>query len=152
MSSVEECLYLETDSSCANCGFRDNRALTIHHIDKAKSKNRAYDNLILLCHNCHHCLNENKGLSDEDIKVLKRRLIIKTLTQLGLNAMKEAYRKGCVVATPFLVNHLIELQYLKYADKISSFSDDETNTIVDINAIYTLTEEGKRLLEKWNLK
>lgn len=66
--------------------------------------------------------------------------------------MKEAYRKGFVVASPYLVNHLVELQLLKHSDTISSVSDDALGTEVETDAIYELTEEGKRFTEKWDLK
>jgi hypothetical protein len=66
--------------------------------------------------------------------------------------LKEAYRKGFVVASPYLVNHLVELQLLKHSDTISSVSDDALGTEVETDAIYELTEEGKRFTEKWDLK
>jgi len=151
MISIRERLYIETDGSCANCGFKDSRALSIHHIEKSKPKNEAYDNKILLCYNCHQTHGLGKGPSTEDLKKLKRQLIMKTLTPLGLNAMKEAYRKGLVVATPFLVNHLIELRYLEQVDTISSFSTDD-GKVVDVDCTYSLTSEGRKLLDTWKLK
>jgi len=96
--------------------------------------------------------NQKKGPSEKDIMDIKKRLIFKTLTQQGVNALKEAYRKGFVVASPYLVNHLIELQYLKHTNTISSFSDDNSGASVDVDAIYELTDEGKRLAEKWGIK
>jgi len=151
----EERLYIETESSCANCGFKDIRALTIHHIegDETKTaKNEAYDNKILLCHNCHQCHHQGKGPFTNELKTLKKRLIIKTLTPHGLNAMKEACRRNRVLATPFLVNHLVELQYLKQDDIQSSWSDDQGREEGIIDAWYSLTPGGRQLLEKWSLK
>lgn len=66
--------------------------------------------------------------------------------------MKEAYRRGRVLAMPFLVNHLVELQYLKQDQIQSSWSDDEDGQEGIIDAWYLLTPGGKQLLEKWNLK
>lgn len=155
MVSIEEHLYLETDTSCASCGFKDTRALTIHHIEEdvtKKTKNDAYDNRILLCHNCHQCHHQGKGPSTRELKSLKKRLIIKTLTPHGLNAMKEAYRRSSVLAMPFLVNHLVELQYLKQGDILSSWGDEDGGEEAIINAWYSLTPAGKQLLEKWSLK
>ena len=95
--------------------------------------------------------HQNKGPSENEIQNIKKRLICKTLTQQGINALKEAYRKGFVVATPYLVNHLIEMGYLKYSITISSFSDESGGGTVDIEAIYELTDDGKNLVGKWNL-
>lgn len=66
--------------------------------------------------------------------------------------MKEAYRRSRVLATPFLVNHLVELQYLKQGDIQSSWSDDEDGQEGIIDAWYSLTPQGRQLLEKWSLK
>ena len=48
----EDLLFLETDDSCALCGLKDTRALTIHHIEQSDPKNENYDNKLVLCHNC----------------------------------------------------------------------------------------------------
>ncbi len=151
MSSIEERLYLETDGSCAHCGFRDQRVLTIHHIRRGSPDFEAYDNKILLCYNCHQCHHQEKGPSREELITFKKRLIIKTLTQPGLNAMKEAYRRGKVLAMPFLVNHLREFGYLDFEKQMMTWSDDGGAEQV-IHALYLLTSEGRRLLEQWDLK
>lgn len=152
MADIEEALFSETEGSCAYCGIKDYRVLTIHHIIQNEPKDESYDNKIVLCHNCHHLYHEQKGPSSEDLTTIKKRLIYKTLTQQGINALKEAYRKGLVVASPYLVNHIIEMQLIEYSDTISSFSDDQTNKTVDIEVIYELTDKGKKFIEKWNLK
>ena len=152
MPATDDLLFAEVEGSCACCGHRDSRALTVHHIDEAKPKNESYDNKIVLCHNCHHCYHNGKGLTYEEVKALKRRLIIKTLTTQGHNALKQAYRKGVVVATPFLVNHLVEQQYLKYQQVVTNFRpDDSWLEHVDIAAVYEITAIGKELVEKWSL-
>jgi hypothetical protein len=152
MRSVDELLFLETDGGCACCGHRDMRALTIHHIEESKPKNENYDNKIVLCHNCHNSYHNGKGFSEGEIKEVKRRLIIKTFTRLGLNAMKHAFRKGRVIATPFLVNHLVEQQLLVYKEVITNYRpDDSWQEHVEIAALYEITEPGRQLMEKWGL-
>jgi hypothetical protein len=152
MACVDELLTLETDGSCAVCGMRDRRVLTVHHIEQVEPKNEAYDNKLLLCHNCHQSYHQGKGVSAEDLRAIKRLLIIKTITRQGLNALKEAQRRGCVVATPFLVNHLVERGYLAFGGTLSSWrsSSEDGETIID--AVYTISDEGKQLLERWQLK
>lgn len=152
MPSVEDLLYLETDGGCACCGLRDIRVLTVHHIEEAKPKNENYDNKIVLCHNCHDSHHNSKGLTKEEIQTVKRRLIIKTLTRPGLNAMKQALRKGRVIAAPFLVNHLVEQQFLEYKEVVTNFApDDSWLEHIEIAAIYELTEPGRQLMERWSL-
>jgi hypothetical protein len=148
MSDVKEILFSETDGSCAYCGIKDFRVLTMHHIIQQEPKDESYDNKIVLCHNCHHLYHQDKGPSMDDLKGIKKRLICKTLTQQGVNAVKEAYRKGLVVAAPYLVNHLVELELLSFKDYISSYGND--TQIID--AIYELTEKGRLFAEKWELK
>lgn len=154
MTTTEDLLYAEVDGGCAHCGLRDARALTIHHLEQSRPKNEDYDNKIVLCHNCHHCHHAGKGPNDEQLRAIKRRLIVKTLTVPGLNALKQAYRRGHVVAMPFLVSHLIEQQYIVYSETVSNYAPigHDSSTLVDMTAIYTITDLGKRLLEKWVLK
>ena len=103
---LEDRLYGEVDDSCAICGVRDRQVLTIHHID-GDHGNNAYDNQIVLCHNCHNRYHQNKGLSLQQLQDRKRQLITNTVTTYGLNALKIADRSGgSVVAMPFLLYHL----------------------------------------------
>jgi hypothetical protein len=123
---VEDRLFQETENGCGVCGFKDARALTIHHIEHELDEiDNSYDNLIVLCHNCHHMYHEGKGATKAELVQLKRRLILKTLTPFGTNAMKIAYRKGIVVGMPFTLLHLVELGLLEEGEVISSISDDE---------------------------
>ena len=151
MARTDDLLFLETDGACAYCGLKDVRALTIHHLDQATPKNENYDNKLVLCHNCHTCHHQGKGASAEDLKTIKRRLIFKTLTVPGVNAMKQAYRRKGVVAMPFLVNHLVEFGYLRQGEAIRSDDVDTEDELVT-DAMYHLTDEGQALVEKWGLK
>ena len=152
MPRNNELLFLETDGACAYCGHKDSRALTIHHMRRSTPKNENYDNKIVLCHNCHQCHHQGKGPTANELNEIKRRLIIKTLTRTGLNAMKYAYRRSLVVAAPFLVNHLIEYGYLAEKGVVNDWSEDSTAPNIIITATYTITIEGKALLDKWGLK
>jgi len=154
MPRNDELLFLETDGACAYCGHKDSRALTVHHMQQSKPKNEDYDNKIVLCHNCHQCHHQGKGPTANELEEIKLRLIIKTLTRTGLNAMKYAYRRSLVVAAPFLVNHLIEYGYLAEKDVVSNWIeyDDATAPEIIMTATYTITKEGKALLDKWDLK
>jgi hypothetical protein len=153
MATTDYLLYAETDGSCAHCGLRDSRMLTIHHLVQTKPKNEDYDNKMVLCHNCHHAHHAGKGASAEELREIKRRLIIKTLTVPGHNALKLAHRQGEVVALPFLVLHLVELQLLEKTQTISQWSSDEdpTTEAPDIDAGYKLTKRGNKCVEKWEL-
>jgi hypothetical protein len=143
-NKVKETLYFETDGGCAICGIRDQRVLTVHHIDhETKKKNNSYDNLIVVCHNCHTSYHQNKGLNKTEIKTIKKRLIKKTLTQFGVNALKEAKRKSNVSGAPFLLNHLVEMSYLKFEEGLMGDPDS-----FDI-CVYKITNAGKELLKKW---
>lgn len=153
MSATEDLLFAETEGGCANCGLKDSRALTIHHIEQSKPKNEDYDNKIVLCHNCHQCHHEGHEPTADALKDIKRRLIIKTLTRPGLNALKQAYRRTYVVAMPFLVNHLVEQQYLEFKEVMSSMVDDDNPAEeIETDVVYMITPTGRQLLEKWSLK
>ena len=144
--NVEERLFAETDGGCAICGIRDQRVLTIHHINhENKKSDDSYDNLIVLCHNCHTSYHQGKGLKITSIKKIKKRLIQKTLTQFGVNALKEAKRKKSVSGAPYLLSHLLEMGYLSFSEILIGEPDR-----VDIG-IYEITDKGKELLSKWKL-
>jgi hypothetical protein len=157
MADVKEMLFLETDGSCAYCGIKDYRVLTVHHIIQQKPQDESYDNKIILCHNCHHLYHQGKGPSLQDLKDIKKRLIYKMLTQQGINALNEARRNRMVVASPYLVNHLVELQLLESMDIVRTYTSDPSlpgfpgmKSVTD--AEYWLTEKGKQFTEKWDLK
>lgn len=102
MSKAEKKAYIETEYSCAYCGQKGSENLTVDHVE-GRSGNywMRYDNLIVLCYNCHHRKTSRKGITLEDIKELKKMLLVKTLTQFGVNALKFAYRNDFgVVANP----------------------------------------------------
>lgn len=141
---LQDFLYTETDDSCAICGIKGIQILTIHHIDENPSNN-VYDNTIVLCHNCHNQYHQDKGLSREDVENRKRHLIQKTLTQYGLNAMKIASRNDYgVLAMPFLLYHLVQLDYMTKEETQMGYGDQE-----DATARFAITENGKNLLRKW---
>ena len=153
MPVTEDLLFSETDGGCANCGLKDSRALTVHHMEQSKPKNEAYDNKIVLCHNCHQCHHRGHEPTADALKDIKRRLIIKTLTRPGLNALKQAYRRTYVVAMPFLVSHLVEQRYLEEKEVMSSMGDEDDPSVeVAISIAYIITPEGRQFLEKWDLK
>jgi hypothetical protein len=141
---LEERLYSETDDACAICGLRGVAVLTIHHIDDDPN-NSVYDNMIVLCHNCHHRHHQGKGLTDDQIRTRKRHLIVKTVTQFGLNAMKIAERSGFgVVAMPFLLYHVVDLGYLSKEENQMGYEDQE-----DATARFAITRKGKEILSRW---
>lgn len=45
---------------CALCHTVDTRVLAVHHIDRNRINN-ALENLLWLCHNCHHLTHYTKG-------------------------------------------------------------------------------------------
>lgn len=137
-------LFAETDDACALCGFRGRENLSEHHIDQDRANND-YDNLIILCHNCHQRFHQNKGITEQQILARKRNLILKTLTQYGLNAMKIANRNGFgVVAMPFLLFHVVDLGYMSKEESQMGYGDQE-----DATARFVITNRGRELLRKW---
>lgn len=44
---------------CVRCALKDQRLLAVHHIDEDRSNNKL-ENLIYLCHNCHHLIHRDK--------------------------------------------------------------------------------------------
>jgi len=141
---LDDLLYLETDDSCAICGDRGIQILTEHHIDGNRSNN-TYENLIVLCHNCHHKITSNKDLTKSQIIDRKRHLIHKTITTYGLNALKIAKRNNFgVIAMPFLLYHLVDLGYMTKEEDQMGYGEQE-----DATARFAITKKGKDLVKKW---
>jgi len=152
MPNIDTLLFTETDGACAYCGIKDFRVLTAHHIEQMEPKDESYDNKIILCHNCHHLYHQNKGPSKDDIVAIKKRLISKVVTQYGINALKESYRKGFVAAAPYLVNHLVELGFLRQTDVLNSIVTPNHEQGAVQAAAYELTDKGRQFSEKWSFK
>jgi len=141
---TDDLIYYETDDSCAICGAKGIDNLSEHHIDSDRSNNE-YDNLIVLCHNCHHKVTNNKGLSKEKIENRKKHLIQKTITTYGLNAMKIAKRNDFgVIAMPFLLYHVVDLGYMTKEEDQMGYGKQS-----DATARFAITEKGKSILNKW---
>ena len=49
----------KTPEICKICFSSDSRVLAVHHIDK-NHKNNNIENLVWLCHNCHHLVHRYK--------------------------------------------------------------------------------------------
>ncbi len=140
----EERLFAETDGGCAVCGIRDQRVLTVHHINHENNDlDNSYDNLVVICHNCHTSYHQGKGLEKSEIKKIKKRLIQRTLTQFGVNALKEAKRKSSVSGAPYVLSHLVDMGYLDFDELLMGDPDR-----FDI-CVYKITDNGKELLDKW---
>ena len=137
-------MYFETDISCAYCGTKGWKNLTVHHIENPLDN--AYDNQIVLCYLCHGKYN-NGEINKAEIVAMKRILIYKTLTQQGLSAIKNAARKKeGVPGMDFALNHLIEMRYLtKGGYLFRGGPGDKT----DILSLYKITENGRDLYNKW---
>jgi hypothetical protein len=147
MDEIKKTIFKEADNACALCGQKGIENLTEHHID-GNEKNNQYDNLIILCWNCHYRFHQKKGISKEQIINEKHRLIEKTLTIFGVNALKISERNNFgIVATPFLLFHLVSLGFLKQKEKISSLA--ENGIEVDSEVLFEITEQGKKLIKKW---
>jgi hypothetical protein len=145
MMDMREILFSETEDGCAACGLKRGEWLTIHHIDGNRSNN-TYDNQIVLCHNCHCAHHQGKGLTAEEIRDLKRRLIRKTLTQFEVNALKIAKRNGKgVMGTPFLLHHMVGLGFLKEEETSQTYDQ------IPVAVRFTITAAGAELLKTWEL-
>ena len=141
---TSDLIYFETDDSCAICGERGIDNLSEHHIDGDRSNNE-YDDLIVLCHNCHHKFHNNKGLTREKMEDRKRHLIQKTVTTYGLNAMKIAKRNNFgVIAMPFLLYHLVDLGFMTKEEDQMGYGKQS-----DATARFAVTEKGRSIIDKW---
>jgi hypothetical protein len=141
---ASDLIYFETDDSCAICGAKGIDILSEHHIDSDRSNND-YDNLIVLCHNCHHKVTTDKGLSKVKIEDRKRHLIHKTMTTYGLNALKIAKRNNFgVIAMPFLLYHLVDMGYMTKEETQMGYGHQQ-----DATTRFAITERGRAVLDKW---
>ncbi len=140
----DDYLYTETDDSCGLCGLRGAQALTVHHID-GNSANDVYENTIVLCYNCHMRYNQQKGITEDEIRVRKRHLMHRTVTTYGVNALKIAARNDFgVVAMPFLLYHLIDLGFMSKEEDQMGYGAQS-----DATARFAITDRGRAILTQW---
>lgn len=141
---TEDYIFSETDDACAFCGQKGLPNLTKHHIDENRDNN-AYDNLIVLCRNCHCRFHEKKGITKKQIIDIKRRLIVKTITLFGLNALRIAQRNNFgVIAMPFLLYHLVDLGFMKKEENQMGYGEQK-----DATARFSITKRGEDLYKNW---
>ncbi len=147
--SVRQLVLEETGYQCAYCGHRDGLNLTCHHIQReSEGGPTAFDNLIALCFNCHHRVDETGSIESKDIRRLKRHLVHSRLTQAGVNALKLASSNEVgVIAFPFVVNHLLEEGLLKHVETQMEYEHAGHST--EATALYRITDAGRGLVEKW---
>lgn len=56
---------------CTLCGIKDRRVLAAHHIDQNRKNNRL-ENLMSLCHNCHHIVHYDKVVGRDFAEKIRR--------------------------------------------------------------------------------
>ena len=149
--SIRDLVLQEAGYQCAYCGHRDGLNLSMHHIERERDGGSTdFYNLIALCFNCHNRVDETNSITDKEIRRLKRHLVHRRLTQPGVNALKLAHEnRGGVIALPFLVQHLLDEDLLNYVDY--QMATDTATGEIEITALYTITDKGIDLLEKWIL-
>ncbi len=149
--SVRNIVIDESGHQCSYCGQRDGMNLTLHHIVPEREGGKSIpNNLIALCFNCHHRVEDTKTISEKEIRRLKRYMVHRRLTQAGVNALKIAYHNPFgVIATPFSVQHLVEEKLLKHVETQMSYQDKDGET--EATALYRITKKGKELVGIWVL-
>ena len=141
---TSDTLLAETEDACALCGIKGINVLTEHHIDEDRTNNQ-YDNLIVLCYNCHSGYHAKGIVTADHIKTTKCHLIQKTLTTYGLNALKIAGRNNFgVIAMPFLLYHLVDMGYMTKEEVQMGYGEQG-----DATSRFAITDEGRKLLAKW---
>src|SRR6266536_2254834 len=149
--SIRQQVLEEAGYQCVYCGHRDGLNLTIHHILRTRDGGKtSFYNLMALCYNCHHRVDESNTIADKELRRLKRYLIHKRLTQAGVNALKIAYNNSFgVVAAPFAITHLVEEKLLKYIKWQMFEVDRETGGETEAMALYRITDKGRKIVEDW---
>ena len=99
-----------------------------------------YGNLIALCNDCHVHVESGK-INPKLIRKLKRMQVIRRVTQLGVNALREANHYPEIIASPIVVRHLVDWGYLT--------THDRDVGIHVPRGCFSITERGKRLVEQW---
>jgi hypothetical protein len=158
--SLRLILYDEAGYQCAYCGHRDGLNLTIHHIfHRDEGGTTDYSNLIVLCHNCHHGVHETKKIDAKDVRRIKRHLVQRFFTQIGVNATRIAYAHPLRLAAvaPVQIQHLVDLGYFELDEELEyiGWRDSETDKDhpqLTTLAAFHLTETGIEIAEKWIIK
>ncbi|MEQ1935830.1 MAG: HNH endonuclease signature motif containing protein, partial [Fimbriimonadaceae bacterium] len=70
--TLEKRLYQEAGSKCVFCPEAEVASLQIHHIDEDRANNN-FDNLILVCANCHTKITR-RVWSEADVRIKKRQV------------------------------------------------------------------------------
>ena len=140
-AGVKDLVLEEAEYECAHCGHKDGAALTCHHIIPFKDKGPTdYGNLIALCDSCHGRVEKGE-IGTKLIRKLKRMQVIRRVTQLGANALRDAYRFHEIIASPIIVRHLVDWGYLN--------SHNQEIGMTTPSGLYSITEKGRKLVDLW---
>lgn len=158
--SLRAIIFDEAGYQCPYCGHRDGLNLTIHHITPSEEGGLTnYSNLIALCHNCHHRIHESKTIKPKDIRRIKRYLVQKYFTPVGVNATRIAYQHPLKVVpvAPVEVQHLVEMGFFEFDEEMEhiGWQDKETgkeHPRLMTLAVYQLTSAGIDIAERWIIR
>jgi 5-methylcytosine-specific restriction endonuclease McrA len=70
--TLEKRIYQEAGSKCVFCPEAEVASLQIHHIDEDRANND-FENLILVCANCHTKITR-RVVSEADVRIKKRQV------------------------------------------------------------------------------
>ena len=86
---------------------------------------------------------------ESDVRDRKRHLIQKTITTYGVNALKIADRNNTgVIASPFLLYHIVELGYVRNEQPIMEHGSGNERTLEGLN-LFSITDKGRAVLREW---
>ena len=71
-TTLEKRIYKEAGSKCVFCPEAEVASLQVHHIDEDPANN-GFENLILVCANCHTKITR-RILSEDDVRLKKRQI------------------------------------------------------------------------------
>jgi len=148
---IESLLLAEICNRCPVCGFfeKTTENFTNHHINHDSTISE-YWNLIRICKTCHEEINKNKedGIRDRKIKQIKKDLFRKLVGTASYEVLLLANGSRTTTSLPCLANPLIKLSLIKETGSGIHCCRSSHPTIMG----YKITEKGKELIQKLNLK
>jgi hypothetical protein len=140
---IERLLLKEIESKCPFCFDTDIERFQVHHIDSNRT-NDYFENLILICRNCHSKLDD-KIITPEEAKLKKEELKKSVINSKSKSEL--IFKQESVGNNNLLIGSLNKMELYQNSTKIIRNVVQPDATCIDDKKAYEIKEKIDQLVE-----
>jgi len=140
---IERLLLKEIESKCPFCFDTDIERFQVHHIDSNRT-NDDFENLILVCRNCHSKLDD-KIITPEEAKIKKEELKKTIISSKNISDL--IFKQESVGNNNLLIGSLNKMELYQNSTKIIRNVVQPDGSCIDENKAFEVKEKINKLVE-----